>query len=284
MKICIVTDEISADPETALELAREWGIDAVELRGFGSDRVPNFSAFQKQRLRELLHAFDVELTAISPGLFKCVYQEERARFPLRTFDEALYATWATRQAECRRHLEELLPRSIAYAQEMGVERIISFAFDRDGAPAGPAPEGLIRMLREAAEQAGAAGIDLLIEVEAGYWADTGARTAAIVEAVDHPRLAINWDPGNAFEAGDTPFPEGYEAAKQFVRNVHFKDVQRRENGTYRYAVEGDIEWEAQIAALRADGYNGYITVETHMEPKIAAARQMTQRLQRLLGT
>ncbi|MFN2134466.1 MAG: sugar phosphate isomerase/epimerase family protein [Candidatus Promineifilaceae bacterium] len=283
MKIGIVTDEISADPETALELAKEWGVNAVELRGFGSDRVPNFSAFKKQRLRELLLAYDVELTAISPGLFKCVYQEERARFPLRTFDEALYATWAAQQAECRRHLEELLPRSIAFAQEMGVQRIISFAFSRGGAPAGPAPEGLIDLLYKAAEQAGAASVDLLIEVEAGFWADTGVRTAAIVEAVNHPRLAINWDPGNAYEAGDVPFPEGYEAARQFVRNVHFKDVHRQEDGSYHYVVDGDIDWEAQIAALRDDGYDGYITVETHMEPKVAAARQVSQRLQRLLG-
>jgi sugar phosphate isomerase/epimerase len=283
MNISIVTDEISADPETALELAKEWGIHAVELRGFGTDRVPEFTPFQKQRLRELLEEYEMELVAISPGLFKCVYREERGHFPLRTFDQALYTSWAAQQAECRRHVEELLPRAIAYAQEMGVKRIVTFGFDRGGAPAGPAPAGLIGLLREAAEKAGEAGVELLVEVEAGFWADTGARTAALARAVDHPALGINWDPGNAFEAGDCPYPDGYTAARPYVRHVHFKDVRRLEDGSCRYAVEGEIDWEGQIAALRADGYEGFISVETHMEPKVAAARRATRRLQQLLA-
>src|SRR5690606_36742884 len=145
-------------------------------------------------------------------------------------------------------------------------------FDRGGVPAGPAPAGLIALLHQAAELAGAAGMELLIEGEAGFWADTGARTAAIVQAVDHPALGINWDPGNAYEAGDLPYPDGYEAVRPYVRHVHFKDVRRLEDGAYRYAVHGAIDWQRQIAALRADGYDGYISVETHMEPKVAAAR------------
>jgi sugar phosphate isomerase/epimerase len=244
--------------------------------------VPNFSPYQKQQLRELLARYDVALVAISPGLFKCVYREERRHFPLRTFDAALYAAWEEEQATCRRHLEELLSRAIAFAQEMNVNRIITFGFDRGGAPPGPAPEGLIALLREAAEMAAAAEMELLIEVEAGFWADTGARTAAIVAAVDHPALGINWDPGNAFEAGDEPYPAGYEAARPYVRHVHFKDVQRLDDGSCRYVVDGAIDWAGQIAALRADGYDGYISVETHMTPKVTTAHQMTQRLQQLL--
>jgi sugar phosphate isomerase/epimerase len=142
---------------------------------------------------------------------------------------------------------------------------------------------MIDLLRQAAEQAGAAGVELLIEVEAGFWADTGARTAAIVEAVGHPALGINWDPGNAFEAGDCPIPEGYLAASAHVRHVHFKDVRQREDGSYQYAVDGDIDWEGQLSALQDDGYAGYISIETHMAPKVAAAYQMVRRLQRLLG-
>lgn len=283
MKLSIVTDEISADPETAIELAKEWGIDAVELRGFGDDRVPNLSPYQKARLKELLEKYEVSLVAISPGLFKCAFRQDRRRFPLRTFDGALYAAWMAEQDTCRRHLQELLPRSVDYAREMGVSRIITFGFDRGGAPAGRAPDAVIEMLREGAEIAGAAGIELLIEVEAGFWADTGARTAAIAQAVNHPALGINWDPGNAYEAGDWPFPNGYEAVRPYVRHVHFKDVCRLDDGSHRYAVNGDIDWEGQIAALRADGYDGYISVETHMEPKVAAARDAVARLQRLLA-
>ncbi len=73
------------------------------------------------------------------------------------------------------------------------------------------------------------------------------------------------------------------AVRPQVRHIHFKDVQRHEDGTYEYVVEGDIDWEGQLSALRDDGYAGYISVETHMAPKVAAAQRMVQRLQRLLG-
>lgn len=43
MKVCIVTDEVSADPETAIELGVEWGVSDFELRGVGTSRVPYLS-------------------------------------------------------------------------------------------------------------------------------------------------------------------------------------------------------------------------------------------------
>ncbi|HEU4746298.1 MAG TPA: hypothetical protein VFS61_13720, partial [Anaerolineales bacterium] len=70
MKISIITDEVSADPETAIELGAEWGIHDFELRGFFTDRAPRFSAYQKQRLRDALDEFQARIVAIGPGLFK----------------------------------------------------------------------------------------------------------------------------------------------------------------------------------------------------------------------
>lgn len=283
MKIALVTDEVSADPETAIELGVKWGIHNFEIRGFGKDRVPEFSDFQKVRLMELLEGFDARVVAISPGLFKCPYPRgSRERFPLRTFDYNLHQQWRGAQEVLRYHLEELLPRSIEYAHELGAEIIVSFGFDRGDAPAGEAPEAVLVALRDAAEQVSAAGLRLAIEVEAGFWADTGARTAAIVEAVDHPALRVNWDPGNAFEAGDIPYPDGYRAVREYVQHVHFKDVRRKADGTFEYVVHGDIDWAGQIEALIRDGYDGYVSVETHMEPKVRSARAVTERLRDLI--
>ena len=50
MKISIVTDEISSDIETAIELGTVWGIHDFELRDDGS-RVPNISAFELARTK-----------------------------------------------------------------------------------------------------------------------------------------------------------------------------------------------------------------------------------------
>jgi sugar phosphate isomerase/epimerase len=283
MKISLVTDEISADPETAIELGVAWGIRDFELRGFGANRVPNFSAFEKQRLRELLEEYEARIVAISPGLFKIPCPgEKREHFPLRVIDAALYAGWRAARDLLRYHLEELLPASVAYAQEVGARRIIIFSFERGGFPAGPVPDEVLEALHRAAQSAASAGMQLAIEVEEGFWADTGEHTADLIRRVDHPALKVNWDPGNALSAGDDPYPTGYAAVRPFVAHVHFKDLLRRPDGGSQYAIEGDIDWAGQIAALIRDGFDGYISIESHMQPKVSSARALLDRLRRLI--
>ena len=285
MKISIVTDEISADPETAIELGVEWGVSAFELRGFGSDRVPLFSSFQTSRIQELLGEYAVHIVAISPGLFKCRFPaRSRERFPLRTFDEALYRKWREPRDLVRYHLQELLPLSIEFASEIGAGKIIAFGFERDPAAEPAIPEEILAAFAQAAEEVGEAGLELLFEVEAGYWLDTGQNTAEVMRMINHPAAGVNWDPGNAILAGDVPYPDGYQAVREYVRHVHFKDVAFEADGKFSYAVAGEIDWSGQIAALIEDGYDGYVSVETHMEPKVRSARAMTERLKQLVST
>jgi len=282
MKISLVTDEISADPETAIELGVTWGVSDFELRGIATNRVPLFSDFQQTRLKELIETFDVNIVAISPGLFKCPYPlTPRLHFPVQVIDQTLFQRWRSPLDVVKYHMEELLPLSISYAQEMGIQTIIAFSFERSSSQATSAPEEVQRTLYEAAEQVGAAGLQLVLEVETDFWADTGANSAALIQAINHPALAINWDPGNAFVAGDTPYPNGYDAVRRFVRHVHFKDVTHSSEDGYCYVVNGAIDWEGQIKALARDGYTGYISVETHMQPKVQSTQLLTQRLQAL---
>jgi sugar phosphate isomerase/epimerase len=284
MKISVITDEISADPETAIELGVEWGVREFELRGFGTDRVPRLSAYQKQRLRDILEMYQAHIIALSPGVFKLAYPPKRPPWTtLGWMDRAGYESWAEAQRLVRHHLDELLPASLDYASEMGVRTVVIFSFDRAGAPPGQPPEEVLNALRLAAERAGAAGIQLAIETEDGFWADTGAHTAQIVRAINHPALGVNWDPGNAFFAGDTPYPAGYKAVRGLVRHVHFKDALRDAAGRPHYVAEGQIDWAGQIKALAADGYDGYISIETHIRPKVAAARAALERLRRLIA-
>jgi sugar phosphate isomerase/epimerase len=284
MKISIITDEVSADPETAIELGAEWGIHDFELRGYFTDRVPRFSAYQKQRLQDALDEFQARIVAIGPGLFKFAFPPPSApRLSLGWMDRATYEDWAEAKRLADYHLNELLPVSLDYANELGTDLVVIFCFDRAGAPPGPPPEEALNCLRLAAERASASGIRLMIENEDGFWADTGARTAEMVRAVDHPALGINWDPGNAFFADDDPYPTGYEAVRGRLQHVHFKDAMRDTNGALHYVANGEIDWAGQIRALVADGYDGFISIETHIRPKVASARAALERLRSLIA-
>lgn len=283
MKISILSDEISADPETAIELGVQWGIQDFELRGYYLDRVPNISVYQKLRLRQVLERYQAKVIAISPGLFKFPYPAKQpAEFPMPWLDQVYYADWSNARKQLDEHLNELLPASLDFANEVGARLVVTFAFSRAGLPPGSPPDELLDSLLAAAERARSAGLQLAIENEAGFWADTGERTANIVRMVNHPCLGVNWDPGNAFFEGDTPYPDGYRHVRGLVRHVHFKDALRNSQGGYAYTVEGQIDWASQLRALAADGYTGFLSIETHLRPKVASAKAALERLRRLL--
>jgi sugar phosphate isomerase/epimerase len=284
MKICIGTDEISADFETAVELGVEWGVHHFELRGVGENRVPLLSDYQKEKVSDTLERYNAKIVALSPGLFKFPYvPNERPHFPVSVIDAELFRNWKTAREQMQYHLEELLPATINYAQELGVSLISTFGFGRGGLPPSSPPDEVLEIFQQAAEMAGAAGIQLAIEVEAGFWADTGERTAALVKAVNHPALGVNWDPGNSIEAGEKPYPDGYKFLRGLVQHVHFKNTLRQPDGSYRYAIDGDIDWDRQISALHKDGYDSFISVETHMIPKVQSAKMVLEELKSFMN-
>lgn len=285
MRISLITDEISADPETAMELGSEWGVHDVELRGYFAQRVPFLTPYQRDKLRETLLRYQSRVVALSPGLFKFAWPSSRwETFPVAAIEAEWHGSWKTAQDRAQMHLDELLPATIAFAQELGATRILAFGFHRGTQPAGEPPDGVLETLRRAADLTAAAGLTLAIENEAHFWADTGAQTAAMLTAIQHPALRANWDPGNAFEAGDRPYPDGYEHLRPYLAHVHFKDARRVEAGRVAYALDGEVDWAGQLRALVNDGYTGFISVETHLQPKVSAARAALTRLRRLLDS
>lgn len=292
MHVSIVTDELSADPETAIELGVEWGVRHFELRGYYSDRVPEISAYQRRHLRAALDDYGADVIAVSPGLFKFPYPgADSPRASLAWMEREQDQSWEQAQTLLRRHLDELLPAACDYAAELGAGMVVAFSFARPASqPAEPRPEppaGVVASLRRAAELAAAHDLQLVIETEAGFWGDTGEHTAALVRAVDHPALGVNWDPGNVLAAGAEPYPAGYAAVRGMVRHVHFKDARPAPAGVPgaepEWTIDGVIDWTGQMNALAADAYQGYISIEHHMRPKVASARASLERLRTLIA-
>ncbi|MHB8621334.1 MAG: sugar phosphate isomerase/epimerase family protein [Chloroflexota bacterium] len=287
MKLSIVTDEISSDVETALEIARSWGVDAVELRGVAERRYPNVSDYWRARVPELLAESGLGVAAISPGLFKIPYPTPPplSTRNLRWEDALLFERGKEARALVDYHLHELLPAAIGAALELRARTIVCFSFDRAGsAPPGPTPDAVVQVLRQAAETASKAGLMLAMEVEHVCWGDVASRAADIARRVDHPSFGINWDPANDFRAGDDrPFPDGYQAVRPWVRHVHFKDAHvDPASGQRGFTFAGVIDWKGQVEALKSDGYDGYISVETHGRPKVEMSRRTLERLRRLV--
>jgi len=100
----------------------------------------------------------------------------------------------------------------------------------------------------------------------------------LVERVQHPRFGVNYDPSNAFLAGDDPL-ELLQRVKHRVVTMHasdrtliegtLEDLRREEGGAEGYAKRlrhGEIgkglnDYDAIFGTLRGVGFDGWISIE-----------------------
>jgi len=258
--LSIVTDEVSLDPVTAVELGHEWGLRHFELRSVSSGRVPDISPTDRRRLLSL--AGEIVLTALSPGFFKT---------PL---DDPL----------TERQFREGLPRALELASELGIQKMIFFAGRKDNTRRDEATRRAAELLARCAEECEKADVLLLLENEPICWADTGVHALELLERAGHPNIRLNWDPCNCVWAGGTPFPGEYERLREKIAHLHVKDTRQNRHGEFVGVAigEGEVGWRSILRALRNDGYAGPYTVETHFAPKVASSRRCVENLRQLL--
>jgi sugar phosphate isomerase/epimerase len=281
MKVSIVSDEVSSDPETAFEIIHSWGVEYVELRGIGEERYPQVSDYWHRRLPDLLREFDLKVAAISPGTFQKPFPHPAPpMFFSRKGDRRAVEEESARRAALEHDLHVVLPASIEAARRLGTRTIITFNFARmDHMASPPASEAMIAVLREAADMVAAAGMQLLVEVT-----EPTARPTDMVRRADHPALGLNWDPVAAFLGGDDrTYPEGFAAARPYIRHVHFKDGRiNPQTGEREMLADGVLDWRGTLRDLAADGFDGFLSVETHFRPKVAGTRSCLDRLRTLV--
>jgi sugar phosphate isomerase/epimerase len=286
MKASVITDELSGDFDTALEIAVELGFEGIEIRGVGEGRFPRITDLMQQAVPELCKEYGLPVVSLSPGLFKIPFPEPLVK-EARTlqWDHRLsFDEQESARETLRIHTEELLPAVINAARSLGCPLVNVFSFDRGGSgPESRIPDGVVETLNHAARQAAQAGIVLSIENEATCWASTSVKAAELVEMIGEPNVGITWDPANAFRAGeDDAFPVGYARVRPHVRHVHFKNARiDPRSGDRRFSFEGVIDWHGQLAALKRDGYQGFISIETHERPKLKTTRQYLELLRSL---
>ncbi len=277
MQIVLIPDEYTADPATAFELGRRWGIEHFEIRYVYRWRVPVGPAWVADRAAAGVRDYGVTITAISPGLFKPTMRTDGSTCPIST----------ETPDEIRRHLDELLPAAFGFAERLGTRNITVFALPRPaGEEAIDPPRIVVDTLAEAAGKAAEAGFRLLLENGGGSWADSAEATKAVLEAVGSDALRLTWDPANVTYAGfgQDPVAEGYPLLAAFVANVHVKDVTIA-GGKPAWTMIGDgvIDWAGQLRRLQQDGYRGPLTIEPHLQYQPGKDRDLVAMMERFLA-
>ena len=111
---------------------------------------------------------------------------------------------------------------------------------------------------------------------------TGARLARFLSDLGSDRVGAMWDAANCiFEADEpeVPYPDGYQAIKDRMPHMHLKDAKKDPNTGEPACTpidEGDIDFRGQFKALVADGYDGFVSLETHWRPTALDEEQLNR--------
>jgi sugar phosphate isomerase/epimerase len=233
-------DEVDPDPTVQAAVLLALGASHIEVRSAWGTNVSELEPQQVAALKEILDEKGLKVSAVAS--------------PIGKVDISLPVA----------HEVERLRRIIAVAQALDTRyiRIFSFYPAAGQSQAEIRDEVLIRMNALAAE-ATAAGVVLLHENEKGIYGDTPERVLDIMESVNSPALRIAWDNANFVQVGVKPYSEGYAMLRPYLEYFQVKDAVLA-TGEVVPAGEGDGELDATIAALKADGFAGFASLEPHL--------------------
>lgn len=102
----------------------------------------------------------------------------------------------------------------------------------------------------------------------------------LAKKIDSPYFRLTFDPANAYVAGEEPYPYFYNLLKDYINYIHLKDVRK-----YNYKIDqnrrmwsdhdrnyiftplgaGVINYLSLFEVLIKDNYQGYFTLEPHIE-------------------
>ncbi|MEO8660714.1 MAG: sugar phosphate isomerase/epimerase family protein [Bryobacteraceae bacterium] len=257
LPIAAITDEFSPDLAIALDAMAKIGMTGAELRVVWGKNIMDLTEDELSRARDLLASHNIKVISIASPILKCVLPnapEVDTRFQQDIFNS--------------RHTFEDQPRLIAHALKLAdyfqapIVRVFTYWRTIDP-PA--CTDAILKALDGLAHQAAPQNVIIGLENEHACNLGTAAETAPILRALDHPNLKLVWDPANALVAGEEPFPTGYNLLPaNRIGHVHAKDCHMDgHKPVWGPLGTRHVDWKGQIAALRNDGYTGYLSLETH---------------------
>ena len=255
--IAAITDEFSPDLDTALAGMSAVGMTGAELRVIDGRNMIELTDEEVDQVRAKVEARGMSVVALASPLLKCVLPNSP---PLDTrVQHDVFGSPYNFEDQPR-----LTRRAFEIAERLGTRIIRVFSYWRTVEPEA-CFEAAASALHELAEEASKRGMVIGLENEHACNVGTGAETKRLLARLGHPALQVVWDPANASILGETPFPDGYaQVPSDRIAHVHAKDCDVKDQKPIWGAVgEMSVGWKGQLAALHRDGYQGWISLETH---------------------
>jgi len=266
-RLGVISDGISRDLGHALRVAREAGLDEIELQFIGDREVGDLDAEEAARVVSMVREARMPVSCISRHIFGGLLVRETE----------------PGGAEHRAHLDKLASCiDLAHRLDCELVRIHSgrrevILFGENGADqwnvAHGAWEGLKELVRPAVEMAERERVTLVVETGNGGTICSARLGHRLVDEIGSERLKVLWDPANCLFASEPPAPLGIEALGDgsALGHLHVKDVVadmpaahlrvcELGAGQLASSLEPMAEWVKRI------GYTGPISLESVYRP------------------
>ena len=234
------SDEISPDLDEQCRVMAELGVGYVEFRSAWEINVLDLDDAQLERARKTLAQHGLRVSSVGSPIGKIGIHDDFDEH-LRRFDRALH---------------------VASAFEAPYIRLFSFFMPAGDDPAAHRDE-VLRRMAALAQRAEGHGVVLLHENEKEIYGDSPARCLDIVESVGSAQLKLAWDAANFVQCGFRPHSDGYVKLRPHLDYIQIKDA-HLSSGEVVPAGEGDGEVRETVRALRADGFDGFFSLEPHL--------------------
>jgi 3-dehydroshikimate dehydratase len=240
MKLTGFADEISPDLTQQIATLKEEGMTYIELRSVWGKNITDCSDEELHIVKKELDQNQIRVSAIGSRVGKKSIRDD--------FEQ---------------HLSDL-DRSLVAAKLFGAEYIRVFAFlipDSDN-PNNHRDE-VIRRMKRMINIVEAERVQLLLEHEAGTYADIPQRCLDLMESCSSPKLRMVYDPANFVQTWVKPMSEGFAMLAPYIEYIHMKDAQFSNRKETPVGM-GDAEIAELLRSLQMAGYDGFLSLEPHL--------------------
>lgn len=238
-------DEISKDLGEQIALLTKLGIKHVEFRSAWGTKVLDLTQEQLEQAKSMLDAAGISLSSVGSDLGKIQITDP--------FED---------------HLRRAA-HGVEVAKFFGAPYIRMFSFFiPEGEDPTPYRDEVMSRSRAMVELAAAGGVTLLHENEKDIYGDTPERVVDLMTTIDSPNYRAIFDPANYVQCGVRPADEAYPLVRPYTDYIHCKDASASivVDGLNKVlpSGEGDGQFPELIAALKADGFDGFFSIEPHL--------------------
>lgn len=256
MKLSIITDEVTQSFTEALDFAVSHRLQGVELRSVEGVAIDAVKERELKEYRKRLDDQGLVTCNLAASFYKCNLED---------------------RAAVSENLEKLR-RLCEAADILGCGTIRGFAFFRaDGREA--SYREIAGLFQEPCAILEENHKRLLLESDPSVYTYNHKRLAELIREISHPRIGAIYDPGNDIydlTEKERPFPEGYEAIHPYLAHIHIKDAVRAEGCEPECVKIGDglVDYRGLLRRLRRDGYDGWLSLETHYRKNAVISEEM----------